>query len=80
MQLIMKIAFFETHMVDVRRKLVRLQCIVMCHDGKELNFKLTRTPMVGGTKLNLILMDQINNEKINGRGSIGATPRNSWGG
>ena len=32
----------------------------MCHDGKELNLKLTKTPMVGGTKSNLVLMDQMN--------------------
>ena len=36
-----------------------LRCIMMCHNGKELKFKLTRTPMVGGPKLNLVLMDQI---------------------
>ena len=75
----MKVTFYETHMIDVRRKLVNLRCIVMCHDGKELNLKLTRTLMVGGTKLNFVLMDQMNNEKHNGRGSIGATSRNSWG-
>ena len=74
----MKVAFFETHMVDVRRKLVCLRCVVMCHDGEELNFKLRRIPMVGGTKLNLVLMDQMNDEKNNGCGSIGAIPRNSW--
>ena len=80
MHVIVKVAFCETHMVDVRRKPVRLRCIVMCHDGKELNFKLTRTPMIGRTKLNLVLMDQMNNEKYNGRGLTGAIPRNSWGG
>ena len=76
----MENTFFEIHMVDMRHKPVCLRCVVMCHDGKELNFKLTRTPMVGGTILNLVLMDQMNNEKHNGRVSIGATPRNSWGG
>jgi hypothetical protein len=35
----------------------------MCHDGKELNYKLTRTPMVGGPKLNLVLMGQMKNKK-----------------
>ena len=50
----------------------------MCHDGKKLNLKLTMTPMVGGTKLNLVLMDQMSIGKNNGRGSIGATSRNSW--
>ena len=36
--------------------------------------------MVGGLKLNLVLMDQMKNEKHNGRGSIGATPKNLLGG
>ena len=36
----------------------------MCHDGKELSLKLTNTPMVGGTKLNLVSMDQMTNEHI----------------
>ena len=35
--------------------------------------------MVGGSKFNLVLRDQMNNEKNNGHDSIGATPRNSWG-
>ena len=73
MHIIVKVTFFVTYMIDVSGKLVCLRCVVMCHDGKELNFKLTRTPMVGGTILNLVLMDQMNNEKHNGRGSIGAT-------
>jgi hypothetical protein len=80
MHVIVKAAFFETHMIDVRCKPVCLRCIMMCHNGKELKFKLTRTPMVGGPKLNLVLMDQMKNRKHNGRGSIGATPRNVWGG
>jgi hypothetical protein len=32
----------------------------MCHDSKELSFKLKTTSMVGGTKLNLVSMDQMN--------------------
>jgi hypothetical protein len=36
----------------------------MCHDGKELSLKLRNTPMVGGTKLNLVSMDQMTNEHI----------------
>jgi hypothetical protein len=36
----------------------------MCHDGKALSLKLTSTPMVGGTKLNLVSMDQMTNEHI----------------
>ena len=52
---------------------------MMCHDGKELNLKLPRTPMVGRTKWNLVLTGEMNNEKNNGRGSIGTTPRDSWG-
>jgi hypothetical protein len=35
---------------------------VMYHDDKELIFKLTNKPMVGGTKLNLVLMDQMKYE------------------
>ena len=46
----------------------------MCRDGKEMNLKMIMTPMIGGTKLNLVLMDQMNNEKNNSRGLIGATP------
>ena len=42
---------------------MQVGALVICHDGKELKFKLTRTPMVGGTKFNLVLMDQMNNEK-----------------
>ena len=37
---------------------------MLCHNGKELNLKLTRIPRVGGTKSNLVLMNQMNNEKI----------------
>ena len=59
MHVIVKVAFFETHMIDVRCKPVCLRCIMMCHNGKEMKFKLIRTPMVGGPKLNLVLMDQI---------------------
>jgi hypothetical protein len=36
----------------------------MCHEGKELSLKLAKTPMVGGTKLNLVSMDQMTNEHI----------------
>jgi hypothetical protein len=36
----------------------------MCHDGKELSLKLTKTPMVGVAKLNLVLMDQMTNKHI----------------
>ena len=37
--------------------------LVMCHDCKEFNLKLTKIPMVEGTKLNLMSMDQMKNEK-----------------
>ena len=74
---IVKVTFFETHMVDVRRKPMCLRCVMMCHDGKDLNFKLTRTPMVGGTKFNLVLMDPKNIGKHNGCGSSGAIQKNS---
>ena len=30
----------------------------------ELNFKLTRTPIVGGGKINFVLMDQMKNEQV----------------
>ena len=80
MHVIVKVAFFETHLIDVKCKEVCLRCIMMCHNGKKMKFKLIRTPMVGGPKLNLVLMDQIKNGKHNGRGSIGATLRNAWGG
>ena len=36
----------------------------MCHDGKELSLKLTKTPMVGVAKLNLVSMDQMTNKHI----------------
>ena len=36
----------------------------MCHDGKELSFKLTKIPMVGVAKLNLVSMDQMTNKHI----------------
>jgi hypothetical protein len=36
----------------------------MCHDGKELSLKLTNTLKVGGTKLNLVSMNQMTNEYI----------------
>ena len=36
----------------------------MCQDGKELSLKFINTPMVGGTKLNLVSMDQMTNEHI----------------
>ena len=58
MHVIVKVAFFEIHMIDVKRKPVCLRCIMMYHNGKEMKFKLTRTPMVGGPKLNMVLMDQ----------------------
>ena len=57
-----------------------LRCIMMCHNGKEMKFKLIKSPMLGGRKLNLLLMDQMKKEKHNGRGLIGATPKNLLGG
>ena len=32
--------------------------------GKELSLELPNAPMVGGTKLNLVLIDQMTNEHI----------------
>ena len=66
----MEDTFFEIHMVHVRCKVVCLRCVVMCHDGKKLYFKWIKTPMVRGTKLNLVLVNQMNNEKNNDYGSI----------
>ena len=36
----------------------------MCHDGNELSLKLTKTPIVGVAKLNLVSMDQMTNKHI----------------
>ena len=36
----------------------------MSHGGKELGLKLTNIPMVEGTKLNLVSMDQMINKHI----------------
>ena len=54
--LILGDTFFEAHTVDVRHKPVRL---VVCRDGKEVTLQLTRTPMAGGGKLNLVSMEQM---------------------
>lgn len=59
MDLILGDTYFETHTVDVRRKPDRL---VMCRDGKNVVLKLIKIPMVGGGKLNLVSIDQMNNE------------------
>ena len=48
--------FFESHAVDVRRKPTRL---VVCRDGKELELKLTRGPLVAGGKLNMVSLNQM---------------------
>ena len=53
--------FFEAHTVDVTRKLVRL---MVCCDGKEVTLQLTRTPMAGGGKLNLVSMKQMEDEQL----------------
>ena len=36
----------------------------MCYAGKELSLKLINNPMVGGTKLNFVSMEQMTNEHI----------------
>jgi hypothetical protein len=59
--LILGDTFFETHTVDVRRKPVQL---VVCRNGKEMTLKLTRTPMAGGGKLNLVSIDRMSNEQM----------------
>ena len=38
----------------------------MCHDGKDMNINLIRTPMVGRGKLYLGSMDQMKNEQVVG--------------
>ena len=59
--LILGDTFFEAHTVDVRRKPVRL---VVCRDGKEVTLQLTRIPMAGGGKLNLVSMEQMQDEQL----------------
>ena len=54
--LILGDTFFEAHTMDVRRKPVHL---VVCRDGKEVTLHLTRIPMAGGGKLNLVSMEQM---------------------
>ena len=46
---------------DVRRKAVRL---VVCCNGKEMTLKLTRAPMAGGGKLNLVSINHMTNEQM----------------
>lgn len=43
---------------------VQTSALLVCYDGKDASLKLTNNPMVGRTKLNLVLMDQINDEQI----------------
>ena len=59
--LILGNTFFEAHTLDVRHKLVRL---MVCHDGKEVTLQLTRTPMAGGGKLNLVSMEQMQDKQL----------------
>ena len=35
----------------------------MCHDDKEFNLKLTKTPMVGGDELSLVPKDYMENDQ-----------------
>jgi hypothetical protein len=53
--------FFETHTVDVTCKPMWL---VVFRNDKEMTLKLTRTPMAGGSKLNLVSIDQMTNEQM----------------
>ena len=57
--LILEDTFFEVHTVDVKCKLLHL---VVCRDGKEVTLQLTRIPMVGGGKLNLVSLEQMQDE------------------
>ena len=61
MDLILKNTFFETHMVGVRCKPVRFE---VCWDGNDVTLELTKTPMMEGCKLNLVLIDQMTNEQM----------------
>jgi hypothetical protein len=61
MDLILEDIFFETHVVDVKRKSVWLVVYYIC---KELTLKLTMIPMTGGDKLNLVLINQMTNEQM----------------
>jgi hypothetical protein len=65
--------FFETHMVDVSRS--ACSEVVMCHDGKELSLKLRKNSYDRRSQVEFGLIGP-----NDGRGSIGATPMNSWGG
>ena len=60
-ELILEDTFFEAHMVDVRHKPV---CLVVCRDGKEVTLQLTRNPMAGGGKLNLVSIEQMQDKQL----------------
>ena len=49
--LILEDILFEAHIIDVKKKPMRL---VVCHGKKEVTLKLTKTLMVGGGKLNMV--------------------------
>ena len=59
--LILGDTFFEAHIVNMRRKLLRF---MVCRDGKEVTLQLTRTAMAGGSKLNLVSMEQMQDEQL----------------
>ena len=48
--------FIEAHVVDVRRKPTWL---IMRRDSKELALKLTYSPSITGSNINLVLLDQM---------------------
>ena len=58
---ILEDTFIETHMVDVRRKLLHFWYAMM---AKILSFKLTNTPMVEVAKFYFVLVDQMKNEQL----------------
>lgn len=60
MHLILKHTFFETHKVDLKHKTMHLCCVMI---AKKLTLKLTIL-LIGGTKLNLVSMDQMENDQI----------------
>ena len=55
-------------------------CLVVCCNGKEATLKLIRTPMIGESKLKLVLMDQMKDKQLVVVVLIEAYGRNSKGG
>ena len=58
---ILKVTFYEIHMVDVGHKLMCLQCA--CDVPWLFSLKLTKTHVIGGANLNLVPKDQMENDQ-----------------